>query len=127
MKFNSLIIFLSILLLSVSSVSAFSGGDGTEGDPFQISTPEHLQNMSADLSAHYILVNDIDMNISPYNQTVGFNPIGTFSGSFNGDGFTVSNLFINSTSGNTGLFTLLSGSVSNLVLEDVNITGTSAV
>ncbi|MCK5774498.1 MAG: hypothetical protein KAH57_11975, partial [Thermoplasmata archaeon] len=39
---------------------AFAGGDGSVGAPYQISDVDQLQDMSSDLSAHYLLINDVD-------------------------------------------------------------------
>lgn len=121
------------MLLSISSVSAFTGsGSGTDVDPYQITTPDQLDEMRNNLSAHYILVNDIDMNIAPYNTGAGFEPVGTsgepFTGSLNGDGFTISNLFINRpSSSNVGLFGYLQSgaSIVNVQLLNVDITAQS--
>ena len=45
---------------SLGSPLGFSGGSGTSGDPYQISNVSELQNMSSNLSAHYVLKNDIN-------------------------------------------------------------------
>lgn len=53
----------TVLLLTAafSTALSFSGlGSGTEEDPYQITTVHQLQEMNDDLSAHYILMNDID-------------------------------------------------------------------
>ncbi|MFO8051072.1 MAG: hypothetical protein R6V01_05165, partial [Thermoplasmatota archaeon] len=93
--------------------SGFSGGSGTESDPYQISNVTHLQNMSSDLDAHYILVNDINASATRtwnWNGTdyMGFVPIGNdtdtetlgfqgteFTGSLDGRGWNITGLFIN--------------------------------
>lgn len=118
------------------NASAFTGGDGSLGDPFQISNVTELQNMSANLSAHYILINDIDASNTTkwnWNGTIyqGFIPIandtdpgtpgfqGTnFTGSFDGRGFNITGLFINrSTEGYIGLFGRINASA---VIKNVN-------
>tara|TARA_R110002096_G_scaffold278213_1_gene472227 strand:+ start:8003 stop:12964 length:4962 start_codon:yes stop_codon:yes gene_type:complete len=110
--------------------SVFAGGFGSEEFPYQISTLEHLQAMNTNLSAHYELINDIDATTtSDWNSGAGFVPIafpnGRFEGSLNGNNFEINGLFINRPDDNdVGLFsTIRGGSVSNLGLTNVNITG----
>lgn len=57
-------------------------------------------------------------------------PIGdgyAFGGTFDGNGYTVSNLKINTTNNPTGLFGWTTGTIKNLGVENVNITGASDV
>ncbi len=110
--------------------SVFAGGFGSEEFPYQISTVEHLQAMNTDLEAHYVLINDIDASAtSSWNSGAGFVPIafpnGRFEGSLNGNNFEIDGLYINRPDDNyVGLFsTIRGGSVSNLGLTNVNITG----
>ena len=69
-------------------------------------------------SKTYIVVEDIDM------QGIVWNPF-NFSGELNGNGFKIKNLSISSSSGNLGMFLQLSGTVKNLVFENVEIASTS--
>ncbi len=109
----------------------FSGGDGSSVSPFEISNCFQLQEMRADLSAHYVLVNNVDCaQTSSWNAGAGFEPIGSssspFLGSFDGRGFVISDLYINRGSmSHVGLFGALysGGVVSNFGLENVNIVG----
>jgi hypothetical protein len=49
----------------------FAGGDGTELDPYQISTCQQLQNMNQHLDAYYILINNFDCTASEtWNENV---------------------------------------------------------
>ena len=125
-------IWLSILVLgAISSASAFSGtGAGTSGDPYQITDCDELQEMNDELTAHYVLSNDINCSeSSTWNAGAGFIPVGTtgarFTGVLDGQNFSVSNLFINrGSTDNVGLFGYTNGAeISNLHLVDVNITG----
>ncbi|MFA7578437.1 MAG: InlB B-repeat-containing protein, partial [Candidatus Muiribacteriota bacterium] len=50
----------------------FAGGDGTSGAPFQISTPAHLNNVRYFLTSYFILNNDIDLDVAPYNTGEGW-------------------------------------------------------
>ncbi|TXB63453.1 T9SS type A sorting domain-containing protein [Phaeodactylibacter luteus] len=120
-------------------------GAGTEMDPHQIASVEdliYLSQTSADWGLHFIQVADIDFGAdetavdwdndgNPDGASpAGFSPIGNsteFTGSYDGDGKTISNLFINRpASGNVGLFGQVSPSgrgISDLGLINVNITG----
>ncbi|MEP1905748.1 MAG: hypothetical protein ABJJ29_19235, partial [Nitratireductor sp.] len=99
-----------------------------------IATAHQLQLMSQNLGADYTLVGDIDMtgaftansggNYGDVWGSSGFNPIGTFSGNFNGQGHTITDLTINRGSiNNVGLFRVLTGTVSDIGLVGGSITG----
>jgi hypothetical protein len=95
----------------------------------EISTCEQLQAMNGAPTAHYILTQDIQCAHSvTWNDGAGFTPIGLptyFSGSLNGNGYTIRNVYINLNAGTLGLFRFLTGTVHNLGLVNVDITGTS--
>jgi len=110
-------------------VILFPGGAGTPGDPYWIANVSDLQNMSTDLSASYILINDIDASATS-GWAGGFEPIGPsgtpFSGSFNGQGYSITGLYIDR--GGTdyvGLIGSMTGvsSLDNIALIDCDITG----
>ncbi|DAA86739.1 TPA: hypothetical protein CPT87_08140 [Candidatus Gastranaerophilales bacterium HUM_5] len=85
-----------------------------------IKSSDDLQNIQNDVSAKYILMNDI--NLSGYLWT----PIKDFSGEFNGNGYVINNLELNNPATDSqGLFSSISqgAKVSNLGLENVNIIG----
>jgi len=108
----------------------FAGGDGTEAEPYQIATADELNNVRYFPDACFILTDDIDLNIAPYNTGEGWEPIGTFTGSFDGNGNTISNLFINSNDTTIGLFGLVDSNtavVQDLGLVGVDITDGSVV
>jgi len=117
------------------------GGSGTENDPYQIRLLSDLKWLSEAPSAwnsHLKQMADIDANLTQYwNGGEGFSPIGnstnTFRGSYDGQDYTIGNLFIDrviSASYNVpqGLFGYTnSTAISNLSLPNVNITGNDAV
>ncbi len=75
---------------------SFSGaGDGSLGNPYQITTCNQLQEIQNNLSSNFILNNDIDCSSLDYNGGI-FMPIGSsidpFTGSLNGNNFSISNL-----------------------------------
>ena len=100
-----------------------------EANACQITTATQLQSINTARSLHYKLMNDIDLN------GVTWTPIGDsadkFTGSFDGQGFAVSNLKVsNSGSRFQGLFGYLEGAtVKNLSIINADITGlaTSAI
>ncbi|MHC4987424.1 MAG: GLUG motif-containing protein [Planctomycetota bacterium] len=117
---------------------ATNPGDGSSGNPYQISTAEQLESIGSNaalLDDYFILVNDIDMSAytfsnSPIAPDTDQDNIYTdenrFSGSLDGQGYRVSNLTIirSGTSYNIGLIGLTTGSsweVKNLGLEEINI------
>ncbi len=106
---------------------------------FPISDCEGLQKMQNNLSADYYLTQNIDCSMTNFaNHPVGysgswtdgngFEPIGydfwnKFSGSFDGRGYEISELYINRPSTNyVGLFGQISGSeTKNVKIEDVGL------
>jgi hypothetical protein len=111
-----IIVTLAFSFSLVSALSFSGNGGGTEEDPYQITTVEQLQEMNDDLGAHYILMNDIDAsetrewNVGDHDNdpetpdsAMGFEPIGiyerdnpavSFTGSLDGQSFSVLNLYI---------------------------------
>ena len=139
--------FTSVWLLQVEGVtypvlrwqpSVYGGGLGTSGYPWQIYTLNqltYLGNHPADYNKYFILMADINMVGHTYTQAIiapdtdnangGFQGTG-FTGNFNGNGHKISNMTINMTAGDfAGLFGYVygSGQVTNLGIEDVNVSG----
>jgi len=97
-----------------------------------------LQNMNLDLAGDYELANDIDASDTAtwnwdgtFSQYFGFEPIGDstnrFTGSFNGRGFAITDLYINRFT-YVGLFRYTEGAtIQNVSLVDAAITGTDQV
>ena len=91
------------------SLPAFAGGDGSQSNPYQVSTLPELNQVRNYLNAHFIQINDIDVSsTSTWNNGQGFNPIGEsgapFSGSYDGQGYSITGLFINRLTTDIGLF-----------------------
>jgi hypothetical protein len=90
--------------------------------------------MENNLSGSYYLASDIDATDTiNWDSGKGFDPIGWstgagqyFSGTFDGNGYTISNLYINRTTQNeNALFGNIGGGaqIANVTLADVNISG----
>lgn len=109
-------------------------GSGTEIDPYLIETFEHLVWITKDdtnWSYHYLQTADIDaspsdtlmLNILYWGP--GWSPIGhqyvDFTGSYNGQGFSIDSLFIDCDLDEIGLF----GNTNNATIENINLTNTN--
>ena len=108
----------------------FAGGSGTEDDPYLIADAHQLNNVRKYLDAHFQLLGDIDLDVAPYNQDKGWEPIGTsaspFNGNFDGNRKVISGLYINRGDENyIGLFGYAGEEaiLHNVRLEDVSVTG----
>ena len=64
---------------------------------------------------------------SGWTTEEGWVPIDTLDAPFEGNGFTISNLYINFTGNNAGLFGVSSASINNIGLLDVDIRGNTTV
>jgi The GLUG motif len=88
-----------------------------------------LQAISKNLDLSYVLFNDIDCN------GITFNPIGDattpFTGSFNGNGHTISNLYIYmslSSTADAGLFKVAkNANITNFILKNAAVSGYAPV
>ncbi|GAB6085243.1 fibronectin type III domain-containing protein [Alkaliphilus crotonatoxidans] len=109
-------------LIKVTTSSSFRGS-GTSEDPFLIYTKEDLISISDNLDAHYILRNNIDLENEDW-EPIGSNNM-PFTGSFDGGGYTISNLKIDKALEKyVGLFSYVEdATIKNLKMENVEIQG----
>lgn len=110
-------------------------GGGTAGDPYQISTLDHLvwmgETVEASAGKYYTLQNDLDAaETGSWNAGAGLAPIGSsnprFAGIFDGQGYVIRNLVIQRPAqDNVGLFGSLDNdaAVRNLGLADCRVAG----
>ncbi len=126
--------------------NAFAAGEGTAESPYMICNVYQLQLMKENLTAYFELGQDIDASITQdWNSGEGFRPIGNcgedyncsttgdtysgsttanahnpFEGSFDGNNFSISNLYISSSDDKEamGLFGLVAESA---VITDLHI------
>ena len=116
----------------VSLLPAYSGGIGTSGTPYLIATTSDWLEMiytASDYSNHFRMTADIDFKgqmIAPVAaNTLSFDQA-KFTGTFDGNGFSVSNAVINRPLEDmTGLFGVVSSSgvISGLAVENISVTG----
>ncbi|MCL2510063.1 MAG: hypothetical protein FWF07_03180 [Methanomassiliicoccaceae archaeon] len=143
-----LLVLVAVIVVAAAVLTAPGGtenpstpglwnGAGTVSTPYQIGSAEDLAELAYDVNTNgnthagdwFVLTADIDLNVAPYDTDLGWTPIGNntsnFYGNFDGDGHTISNLFINATTGsNIGLFgQVANGIIENLGVVNANITG----
>lgn len=132
----------------ITPAAEFAGGDGSESNPYQISNAaelallhekmvaEHKELKDEYKSAHYVLTADIAINdVSNFDNwentapeyawmPIGFDAV-EFDGVFDGNGHTISGLYINTNCGtadeestnNYGLFDTVDGTVKNVKID----------
>ena len=115
----------------------FSGGLGSENFPYLIATAADLDAVRDQLSANYRMVSDILFTGADfssrgdyYNGGAGWQPIGSqitpFTGTFDGDGHTITGLYTNLSTGTSSVYAGLFGRVEgaaicNLALRNADI------
>lgn len=92
-----------------------------------ISNCTQLQDMNLDLTEDYQLTTNIDCSdTATWNSGEGFIPIGNdsvnFEGTFDGQEYNITNLWINRTANNQGLFGYSTGLIENVGIINVSIT-----
>lgn len=105
-------------------------GSGTAEDPYLIRNDWELQAMNADTSAHYRLANDVDASrTGDWHGGSGFEPIDQgVDGTFDGAGNVVRGLTIDrGGERDVGLFGKTEGTVRNVGLDGVTVTGDAFV
>lgn len=136
------IVIALVWLSSFGSIFAangnFGGGNGTSSNPYLIEDVSDLIAVNQGLNEAYKLVNNIDLGdyvftgsvIAKYYDSDSYD---SFSGLFDGDGHTISNLTIdNLGEAHIGLFGSIKGDryfnsiIKNLTLSNVNINGNTS-
>ena len=116
----SVLVILFVFLLASGTAFAV---------PVEIRTTDDLMKIddsATNLSLDYILMNDIDFKGKTFTP-IG-NPSSPFTGTFNGNDYTISNITFNSTRYYVGLFGYASNAEFNdVVLKDVNVRGANFV
>jgi len=136
---------LALLLLAtfprMATAQTCCSGEGTEARPFTISSAAELADLAVKVNTeatsgtysnkYYRLNNDIDLssyaNWTPIAKELSTGGAYAFRGVFDGDNKKITGLKISGTGRYLGLFGYISdGSVKNLSLENVNISGEGA-
>ncbi|MBS9463475.1 T9SS type A sorting domain-containing protein [Flagellimonas sp. 389] len=133
-----------MVIIPIQINAQFSGGSGTYESPFEIDNLTDLRFLSENeehWDSYFVLTQNIDAsNTRTWNSGLGFSPIGealngvrqreAFTGNFDGQGYTISNLYSNRPNElYIGLFGFLDGAtvknigLSNLTLVGYNIVG----
>ncbi len=97
----------------------FAEGSGTSEDPFQIATAEQFYEIRNYSSSHFVLNNDIDLSTS--SASSDWVPIPDFTGSLDGQGHRITNLYIQSTGNNVGLFAKVGSALSNGIVHNLEV------
>ena len=118
----------------VDPTISVNDGSGSVGDPFLVETAGQLDHVRYKLASHYKQTASIDLGLAPYSTTPGWQPIGDavapFSGSYDGDNNTISNLRINDSAlSYAGLFGYASdgSQIKNLHVVNANVTANNSV
>ena len=141
-NFFAVLVALMVMCITagVANCGTYSGGTGEPNDPYLISTPNDLNSIgidSNDWNKHFLMTADINMADYSYTMAViapdtnssvmGFQ--GTpFTGTFDGNNYTIYSLKIDSNlphSDYLGLFGQTDGNavIENLIIKKVHITG----
>lgn len=130
------LIISTLLIGTTPTFAQFSGeGFGTENSPYLITTADQLFEVRNDLTAHYKLMNDLDLTdwLEDNASNYGWSPIGSetspFNGAFDGNNKCIFNLTINRpTANDIGLFGFsVSATLKNIVLVNPHIEGAENV
>ncbi|MBQ8784216.1 MAG: hypothetical protein IJZ57_10660 [Clostridia bacterium] len=107
-------------------------GEGTEDSPYEIYSVAELNAIPDGSDAYFVLMNNITITPEDYDITTdengntvygalhsGYSPIKDFAGSFDGNGYVISGLYIESDADYVGLFANIKagGKVKNVHLE----------
>jgi len=107
----TIMVIVMVNIQTYASSGPFAGGDGTAENPYQVSTISHLELINDFPDKNYILVNDISL------EDVEWEPIGSngnFSGHFDGNNHTLSNV-------NSVIILTNEGKIDNLIIKDTTI------
>lgn len=92
----------------------FGGGDGSISAPYQICSTAQLSYLSSYTASHFILTSDLDLG-----GTGAVHIPGAFTGSFDGQGYTISHFLASN-----WLIQFNQGTIQNLKLSNVSISST---
>jgi hypothetical protein len=109
-----------------SATTCTLSGEGTSVSPWLVSSPADLAKVGVSpcvLSGHYLQTAEIVLTVPAAGQS-NHTSIGAFTGVYDGDNKSISNMTIVASTPNQGMFTQITGSgavVKNLVLKDISV------
>ncbi len=114
---------------SKQGTTLFQYGNGTEEDPYQVSSATELDSIRYDLNAYYVQTAHIDLkgiNWTPIGMETETSNTQSFKGVFDGANFAISNLMIREKTEPIyeqfyGLFAKNEGILKNIQLLDVDV------
>ena len=147
---KTLAAIVALFLVSLSASAQFSGGNGTENNPYIITTPAQLAQLATLVNEgntdyndkHYKLGNELDLSEygEGFNGGAGWIPIGQveiefydkrdlifnpFKGVFDGDNHIIYNLHINIINLNPDCYSIISvglfGSIENGIIKNLGV------
>jgi len=144
-KLNCYVKRLSILLIAVALIAGMAGCDlFFPSQNLEIRDWYDLDAIRNNLSGHYILMNDLDSTTAGYEELAsptadegkGWHPIigaggdPPFTGTFDGQGYKIRDLFINLPGiGNVGLFSIVGegGRIEDIGVVNADVTSTAYI
>ena len=105
-----------------NDLSVKLSGEGTEASPYIIDNVGKFNKINEATDKFYQLSRDLD-----FTNVESFTPITTFAGTFDGNGMTISNITLNITDGNGGIFAENNGTIKNLTVEESEVTKTGSL
>ena len=99
------VMVLSLLPVTARAAEDTLKGSGTADDPYLIENAEDLAKVSNDLTAHYKLTENIGTETDPVKTAID----GSFTGTFDGNGHTITLAISSSGANYVGLFKKLAG------------------
>ena len=108
---------VAALCCGTSAFAQYSGGKGTQADPYQIASAEDLQAVSDNPTACFVQTQDIEL------EDVPFKSIATFTGTYDGQMHEIRNLTMESGADGLGLFSRVNtpGVLKNIVVRGASV------
>lgn len=124
--------FFRVDAASAKNIDGFMAPiENAAASAIKISTPEELNSIRNNMTASYVLVNDIDMSSYGAWAPIGLNKSSPFKGQFDGQGFKITGLTVDSDLTDSvilgdayavGLFGVCNkAEIKNVFIEDANI------
>jgi hypothetical protein len=146
-KFNFYAKRVSLLLVMIALITAMEGCIFGSSQNIEIRTWYDLDNIRNDSSGDYILMNDLNSTTAGYDELAsptandgkGWHPLNgpgleednpPFTGSFNGRGYAIRDLFIDlPETGYIGLFSVVGegGRIENIAMVNADVTSTAYI